>query len=719
MPQACPPSDSESADLRDIGTSHPAALPRSPSPVFADVIVPRHLNRAFTYTVPPSLCDRLKIGSRVLVPFGHSTLQGVVIALAAKPTERARQSGRPKFALRPIVAVLDEASETDLLPDLLELTRLVSERYVSPWGQALRLILPPAPPAKKKVIRRAKPRAPAQDNAIPRIVPAESRQVPALQEISSAWSERFTTALDQALPALFLLQAPPAHRRAFLLHAIQETLARHRTALIIAPEIARAEAIATLARSRWGTEVQELHSGLTAAARAEAWNRIRAGHARVVIGTRSAVFAPMASLGLLSVEEEDDPNLKEETEPRYHARDVARMRADQHKAVLLLGSAHPSLDTLQGMADGEILSLAGEPDAGPGAAAPAIEVVDLRRVPWGTLLTEPMVEGLRTSLETRSRAILFLNRKGFAPVLLCRDCGATPTCRRCSVSLTFYKRTGRLACHYCGAAVPLPETCPSCLAARLDPVGFGTERIEEETRRLFPGTRIVRLDRELARTPRQADAIRTRAAAGDWDILIGTQMLLQGTPLPSVGFVGIPHADAGLHRPDFRSGERTYHSLLDAIALAGGTEHGGRIVLQTYLPEHHAIAAAAARNPTIFLEQELAFRQTLAYPPFTHLISLRVSGAQPAPVQQAAGRWAKLLRSPRERTPASEEIVILGPIPASVEKLRGRHRWQLLVKSADGDAARRAVRRTLEKVEEEGRNKGLKFDVDVDPLEMS
>lgn len=716
MPQPCS-SDSESADLPETASSHPI-VPRSPSPACADVIVPRHLNRSFTYIIPPSLHNRVKIGSRVLVPFGHSTLQGVVVALSVKPAARSRPSGRPKLPLRPITALLDEAAESDLSPDLLELTRLVSERYAAPWGQALRLILPPAPPPKKTRLRTGSRGAARDGTDVPPTAPAETENLAPLPAIPPAWGERLTSSLDETRAASFLLQAPTAQRRAFLIHAIEATLARHRTALIITPEIAKAEAIAAVARPRWGAQVQELHSGLNAEARAEAWKRIRGGDARVVIGTRSAVFAPLGSLGLISVEEEEDPNLKEEKEPRYHARDVARMRADRHRAVLLLGSAHPSLETIEGVSAGELFSLAGDPDADRGPASPAIEIVDLRRAPWGTLLSGPMIEGLRAALATKTRAILFLNRKGFAPVLLCRDCGATPTCRRCSVSLTFYKRSGRLACHYCGAEAPLPETCPSCLAARLDPVGSGTERIEEEVRMLFPDARILRLDRQSARTPRQADVMHARAAAGEWDILIGTQMLFQGEPLPSVGFVGIPHADAGLHRPDFRAGERTYHSLLDAVALARHGEHAGRVILQTYLPAHHAIAALAAGDPAIFLEQELAFRRTLAYPPFTHLISLRVSGTSPAPVKEAAERWARLLRSSRERAPSSDDIVILGPIPASVEKLRGRHRWQLLVKSPDGNAARQAVTRTLAKVEEEGRSRGLKFDVDVDPLEM-
>jgi len=226
------------------------------------------------------------------------------------------------------------------------------------------------------------------------------------------------------------------------------------------------------------------------------------------------------------------------------------------------------------------------------------------------------------------------------------------------------------------------------------------------------------MDRALARTPSKIQAMHERAAAGEWDVLVGTQMLFQCPALPPAGFVGIPYADAGLHRPDFRAGERTYHSLVDAIALAS-PDKDSRIVLQTYLPTHHAIAAAAERNPTMFFQAELDFRKTLNYPPFTHLIGLRVSGKTLATVKEAAQRWAKLLRSPRERAAGSEEPVIWGPIPATVEKLRGRYRWQLLVKSADGEAARQLVRRTLDRMEEDGRKRGLKFDVDVDPLEMS
>jgi primosomal protein N' (replication factor Y) len=328
-----------------------------------------------------------------------------------------------------------------------------------------------------------------------------------------------------------------------------------------------------------------------------------------------------------------------------------------------------------------------------------------------------LIAGIKQALSAKSRVILFLNRKGFAPLLHCLDCGASPHCPRCSVPFTFYRRAGRLSCRYCGDSSSLPDTCPSCLASRLEPVGFGTERLEEEVRRLFPEARIGRLDRDLARTQAQADAVRGRLAAGELDILIGTQMLFRGFPLPPVGLVGLPYADAGLHVPDFRSAERTYQTLLDAVGLALPGDAGGKVVLQTYMPAHHAIASVVQQNETLFYEQELAFRKALGYPPFTHLISLHVSGKNAKLVQKAAGEWAGRLKAAAVGL-SPEEVTIMGPIPAPVAQLRGRHRWQLLVKSAQAEAARQTVRQTLDELERNKKRRGLKFDVDVDPLEM-
>lgn len=788
------PSSGLATETPTLNTSRPA---------FSEVIVPRHLHRSFTYAIPARLQDTLTVGSLVLVPFGPSTLQGVVIALSTQPPGGLNHPAARR--LREILSLLDDRTETGLDRSLLELTRQISEHYLAPWGQCLRLILPTPSPRKpslryvltetgrqveegrprlsptalailarlaespkglaltslqralskpvaralttlkqrglvgelqqesskkptagQKVSRRPTRKSARKNAGLPEPVPLPPVQAPVQATWQPAWQDKLRTLLDQAAHHAILLQAPAAERLACLLQAIDDTLTRHRTALVIAPEIARVVTIAALATTRWGERVATLHSALTPAARDDAWRRIRAGTADVVVGTRSAVLAPFPSggppLGLLFVEQEEDPSLKEEQEPHYHAREVAWMRARQQGAVLVLGSAHPSLETLHreeldrfppdGATD--------EPaSASTGSRLAAVLAVDLRKTHYGTVLSEPLIAGMREALETRSgrlSVILFLNRKGFAPLLLCRDCGASPHCPRCSVSLTFYRGAGRLACHYCGAALPLPDTCPSCLAPRLDPVGSGTERIEEEVRRLFPQAKIGRLDRDRARTPAQVDAIHRQASSGELDILIGTQMLFQGAPLPRVPFVGLPHADAGLHVPDFRSAERTYHALLDAIDLAQPEDAGGKVVLQTYLPTHHAIASVVQHNPATFYEQELPFRQALGYPPFTHLISLHVSGKHPGSVKAAAERWAGWLKTAAGRSPG--EVTILGPIPAPVAQRRGLHRWQILIKSGNGKAAHQTVQLTLDELERTKGQSGLKFDVDVDPLEM-
>ena len=797
MPHALPAAESAFPV-----TTQPTVVNR---PAFAEVIVPRHLNRSFTYAIPEQLRDHLQVGSRVWIPFGPSMLQGVVVALSARCSHGDSQdlvkSGRLAGRLREIASVIDETPEAGITPALLTLTRLVSERYLAPWGQCVRLILPTLPAdrhssryliteegrtkrespgrlastarqilarligapkgltmtslrrtvtgpvartlrtlARHKWVQAIEQdrrggqgsRTEQRDSSASELAPASSpRQFHRPQESAPAssrelaWWDHLCSALDRAEPRLFLLQGPASQRLSYVIRAAEETLARDRTVMILAPEVARAAAIAELARARWEDRVEIFHSGLTPTKRGDVWRRIRAGTASIVVGTRSAVFAPLASLGLICVEDEEDSSFKEEAEPRYHAREVARMRASQDKAVLLFGSAHPSLETVQAIgACGETLCISGD-----GAMSPAIQVVDLRRHPHGSVLTEPMLVGIRGALEARAGVVLFLNRKGFAPALLCRDCGGAQRCPHCSVTLSFYKRAASLSCHSCGASIPVPEACTFCLAARLEPVGFGTERVEEEVRRLFPGARTGRLDRDTAPTTARADAIRSLARAGEFDILIGTQMLFQGTPLPPVGFVGLPHADAGLHLPDFRSAERTFHAIRDAVTLARPSEAGGNVVLQTYLPTHHAIASVVSDNESGFYDQELAFRQSVGYPPFTHLVSLRVSGTNAGLVREAAERWSGLLKAALQRGSSGEErpaphetfgddVTILGPIPGAVARVRGRHLWQLLVKSAKAEAARLVVKQTLDVLEKRPGGSGLKFDVDVDPVEM-
>jgi primosomal protein N' (replication factor Y) (superfamily II helicase) len=692
-------------------------LPLAPPALYADVIVPRHLRRTFTYSVPATLQDRVRIGSRVEVPFGSSRLQGLVTSLSAAAPELV--GGRSR-GLRAIGRVLDE-TDRDIPAELFELARLVSERYLTPWGQCLRLILPASPPpARKRTVRQSE-----SDSSTKVRSGSFLGMIAHPAVVQSSWWDRFNVAIEGRQHDALLAIGPPSSRTATILQACEESVNRSRPAIVVVPEISRAKSIAGLAAARWGDRVTLVHSALAGRERLDAWRRIRRGQALVVIGTRLAVFAPFDDrqpIGLVCVDGEEDPSLKDEQEPRYHAREVAVLRAQRQHAVLLLASSHPSLEVMSAMEPAATDHVVSKGDLD---TPPSIQLVDLRQVPADMILSAPLLEALRRSVQAETGAVFYLNRKGFASALWCRDCGSVPKCDHCSVTLRYYHitphstsradaRESALTCLYCGASWPVPDTCAACLSARLQPVGYGTARVEEEVRRLFPRARIVRLDSDTTRTAGEAARLWRAATVGAFDILIGTQMLFGGPPLPRVGLVGIPNADAGLHVPDFRSAERTYHALVDAASLSRSPEEGGSVLLQTHLPSHHVMAALTSNQPSLFYEHELAFRRMAGYPPFSTLINLTISGSQPAAVQRAAEEWAKLLRASANRIAGA---TVLGPIPASVSRLRGRYRWQMLVKASDGEAARQVVKPTLIEIEATS-TRGIKFDADVDPVEL-
>lgn len=789
--------------------SHPqrssSVFADAPGPSLVDVALPRHLYRVFTYLVPAHLQPLVRIGSQVHVPFGHTTLHGMVIELRSLSNRPLNPKGhRPAFPLirlREINAIVDDCDD-HTSRELMTLSRLVSEHYLTPWGQCIRLILPAQPSVKRpdryqltetgrdwleksdslhrlsptcqallaRLYRRPKglTLATLRHGATPSLAgdlstlkrrklilemaqqtdpsqpPHPSPPRPPCSSGTShgvtdstadlaftdrletwhpespseaTWWKNVLTAIDTSRPARFLLHALYKRRLSTVFEAAEAVLRQQRRVILVTPEISRAEAFASAARARWGDRVDVFHSGLSPALRYERWQRLRSGAIDVVVGTRSAIFAPVPSIGLIYIDEEENSSLKEETEPRYHARDVAWMRAQLSTAVVLLGSAHPSLETMHLVGAGlpeqsqEGKTYVGAMTVPMPIDAPEIRTVNLRETAYGTVLSDPMITGIRAALEARVGVILFLNRKGFAPALICLDCGNAPHCPQCSVALTFYKQGSRLACRYCGTSRSLPETCPTCLAPRLQPGGIGTEAVEELTRRLFPHARVGRVDSATSPSSKHASSVRRQFLAGDLDVLIGTQMLRQGEPGLSAGFVGLIQADAGLHLPDFRAGEHTYHTLMETIAWARSEKTDGRVVLQTLLPTHYVIQAVANQDSALFYRQELAFRQALAYPPFTRLISLRVSGIGLDRTRQAANHWAEQLR-----VTEPQRLTVWGPIPSAIAKLRDKYRWQIIVKSSEADIARQCVQKTLTDLETQGERGGIKFEVDVDPI---
>jgi primosomal protein N' (replication factor Y) len=484
------------------------------------------------------------------------------------------------------------------------------------------------------------------------------------------------------------------------LRAIAAALARGRGALALVPEIALTPQLAGRFRSRFGADVAVLHSGLTDRERLAEWRRVRRGAARVVVGARSAVFAPVRDLGLVVVDEEHEPSFKQEEKFRYHARDLAVARAKLAGATVVLGSATPSLESLHNARSGryQLLEMRARADGRP---PPRVEIVDLAdgaRPPGAAPVAAPRVAGiapppavlserLRGALaETLARgeqAILFLNRRGLSTFVLCRGCGRGLSCPNCAVSLVHHARPSpaRLLCHYCGHTQPPPDACPECGAARLVLLGAGTERAEDEVRARFPDARVQRLDRDAASARGKLASVLAAFARREIDVLVGTQMVAKGHDFPGVTLVGVVLADVALNLPDFRASERTFQLLAQVAGRAGrpGSTAPGRVLVQTLRADAPAVALAEAHDYTAFAELELLIRHELKYPPFARLLAVRLDAVQDRAVEQAAAQVAAAARAAAARIGA--EVEVLGPAPAPIPRLRGRTRWQIMVRA--------------------------------------
>ena len=466
------------------------------------------------------------------------------------------------------------------------------------------------------------------------------------------------------------------------LRAVQDTLARGKTAIILVPEIALTLWIGRQCRSWFGARfegVAVLHSGLSDVERAREWWRVRNGEARVVVGTRSAIFAPLENVGLIIVDEEQESSYKQEETPRYHGRDVAIVRAKMENAVALLGSATPSMETCHHARNGkyELLTLSSRV---ADRALAGVEIVDLRDEFQQTHQTSPISSklhaGIQECLSNGTQALVLINRRGYSWSVLCRSCGASVQCVNCSISMTHHKQRNRLECHYCGSVQPIPQLCPKCQSQYVYFFGEGSEHLEERLRKEFPGARIARLDRDTVRTKRQYQETLGAFAGGALDILVGTQMLAKGHDFQRVTLVGVISADSSLSLPDFRAAERTFQLLTQVAGRAGRGELPGRVLIQTFYPDHYAIQDAVKQDYLSFFERELHFRRMMAYPPFTSLANVIVRDTS----LERAILWSRQLSqyfSPHD----GEKVRILGPATAPLARLKKEHRFQFLLKS--------------------------------------
>jgi primosomal protein N' (replication factor Y) (superfamily II helicase) len=523
--------------------------------------------------------------------------------------------------------------------------------------------------------------------------------------------ETLTTALAAGFSTTLLHGVTGSGKTEVYLRVIATARAAGRGALVLVPEIALTPQLAARFRARFGEDVAVLHSGLPPRERLAAWRRLRSGEVGIALGARSAVFAPVRALGVVVIDEEHDPSFKQEEGVRYHARDLAVVRAQRAGALAILGSATPSLESTYNVTRGRFARLS-LPERATPRPLPEVSIVDLRRHPPGPdgLFSAPLVDALGAALVSGGQCILFLNRRGFSTVMLCRACGQVVRCGSCVVSMTYHRGRARLVCHYCGRNAPVPTTCPVCASPRVERLGTGTERVESIVRERFPDARVARLDRDTADGAgegRGLEAILRRMQAGEIDVLVGTQMVTKGHDFAGVTLVGVLQPDQGMNLPDFRATERTFQLLEQVAGRAGRGERPGRVVIQTYAPEHPAIEAVARHDYEGFARAELAERQAAGYPPFTRMVALRLDAPDLERAREAATTAAEAARAA-----GGEAVRVRGPAEAPLGRLRGRARWQVWLSSLDRGALAVAARAASNAVRPGG---DLRLAVDVDP----
>jgi primosomal protein N' (replication factor Y) len=499
------------------------------------------------------------------------------------------------------------------------------------------------------------------------------------------------------------------------LQSIAACLAANHTALVLVPEISLTHQLVDRVRARFGERVAVLHSGLSDGERWDEWRRIARGDVAIVVGARSAVFAPLPHLGLVVIDEEHDASFKQEDGIRYNGRDVAVMRAKLAGCPAVLGSATPAVETFHNGQTGryQMLTLPERVEARP---LPGVDIIDLRRGPSVAklvLISPRLAAALQANLAAHGQSLIFLNRRGFANFLQCLQCGEALMCPNCSVTLTLHRRMRALRCHHCDYTIPPPAACPDCGGLSLSAWGAGTEQVEAALHQMLPGARIGRMDRDTTSRKGSQREIFTAWERREYDVLIGTQMITKGHDVPGVTLVGVLLADSSLNFPDFRAAERTFQLLTQVAGRAGRGTRPGRVIVQTLQPDHLSLQCAAQHDFRTFVEHELAARRELGYPPFARLVQIRCEGEDP----QATERIVQAVAA-QVNAAAEKGVELLGPTPAPIERLRRRYRWQLLIRGRSGAAVRRAARIGRDAVRRAARTAGVRLLVDVDPYGM-
>lgn len=745
-------------------------MPPKKQAKFVEAALPVPLRRHFTYRIPEHLRGSIVVGARLKLPFGKRTLTGYAVGLHDEITVDLDET-----KVKDVLEIVD--TEPLITPEILKLTAWTAEYYASFPGEMLKAALPAGLHAERVRPKRRKAVRLISDIPLDTDKPLSDQQQWVLEMLASnggkmLWTEVMEQADVGASPLNSLVKRgcievyvedvrrDPLNRaefpaiekfeltadqqavldpivealgegeyQAFLLHgvtgsgktevyirAMRAALDEGLSALMLVPEIALTPIFSRRLRSVFGSKVAILHSNLGAGERYDEWRRIRLGQARIAIGTRSAVFAPLENLGLVIVDEEHDASYRQHESPFYHARDVAVMRAHSANAIAVLGSATPAMESFHNAKSGKYKYLQ-LPDRIAGRSMAEAKIVDMREVfkqaGKDVALSPELLESIAATHARGEQSIVLLNRRGFSQFVLCRSCGEAIKCRNCDITLTFHRRDGKLLCHYCNYKITAPRICPKCESEYLYFIGEGTENLADQLVKRFPAMRIARVDRDTMAHKGELDQVLLDFAAGGLDMLVGTQMIAKGHDFPNVTLVGVVGIDIGLGMPDLRSAERTFQLITQVAGRSGRGEKPGTVLIQTYYPEHYALRHAMRQDYEGFYSEEIRFRERLAYPPFVVLASIMVKHRD----HGYAMKQANTLRQSLDAANAARHVRVLGPAPASISRLKNEYRIQIIIKGS----SRRALRATLDAaiVDAEARGCDMRSAyVEIDPVNL-
>ncbi|HEY0766112.1 MAG TPA: primosomal protein N' [Pyrinomonadaceae bacterium] len=740
---------------------------------YAEVAVPLHVFQTFTYRLTPEQTGQAEVGSRLVVPLGRSVVTGYIVNLLDDLNADLVETD-----IKDAKELLDETPVCG--PEILQLARWVADYYACPIGEVIKAALPPgmSPKRKSAPVTQAKLRRfvrlkQASDSEEQKLTEAQRRVldtlaangpmlVQAVIKTANVGASTVSSLEKKALVEIYVdairrdplaenlgiydvehnlttgqakvlaqieEQMNAGEYSAFLLHgvtgsgktevymrAMNNALSLGRSAMMLVPEIALTPVFSRRLRARFGDQVAIFHSSLQKGERFDEWTRVRNGEARVVIGTRSAVFAPVKNLGLIVVDEEHESSYRQQESPYYNARDVAIVRAQKESATVVLGSATPSLESFHNARKGKyhFVSLPERIGARPMAEA---KIVDMRNVfarhGKPRVFSDELLEAIRETRERGEQSIILLNRRGYSSFILCRSCGETVQCPNCDVTLTYHRSERVIVCHYCNHREAVPRVCPSCSKKYIYYVGEGTEQLEEMLKLLFPALRVARIDRDTTTRRKVFEQSLADFSAGRIDTLVGTQMLAKGHDFPNVTLVGVVSVDAGLALPDFRSAERTFQLITQVAGRAGRGDRPGRVLIQTYHPYHYSLRHACAQDYEGFFEEELRYRQNHSYPPFVALASLLIHGPDLGRVRSDSLELRKQL----DLVNQDRQCRILGPAPAPLSRLKGEHRFQILIKSRSRKHLREVADAALKAVADGGANL-RSINLEIDPVSI-